>query len=80
MSEKRNFNPLFLLVGMVVGAVGAVLATDKQTRKKARTALIKAEKSGKTTAGALLGRVKKITSNMEVLNGQGGIDGKTKKK
>lgn len=68
MSEKKSLNPLLLVVGVVAGAVGALLMSDVKTRKKAVAAL-----------GQAGSKVKKTVSDFEVLNKQRGLDGAKKK-
>jgi len=68
MSDKKNFNPLLLIVGVVAGAVGALVMSDAKTRKKATSALERAKS-----------QVKKTISDFDGLNKQKGLDAAAKK-
>lgn len=68
MSDKKSLNPLLLVVGLVAGAVGALVMSDAKTRKKATTALEQAKS-----------KVKKTVADLEGLNKQKGLDKQKKK-
>lgn len=68
MSDKKNFNPLLLVVGVIAGAVGALVMSDAKTRKKATSALERAKS-----------QMKKTVADIDGLNRQKGLDTAAKK-
>lgn len=70
MSERRSSNSLFLLVGVVMGALGALVLSNKESQRK----ISKAFKEGSQTGGQLLeelsGRVSEKLSELAALHRQ----------
>ena len=81
MAEKRGVSPLFLGLGVIagaIGAVGAILLSKKENRKKAATLVKKAGNVGGDRLESVLKKVREALTDMEAFNKQDTLD-KTKK-